>query len=216
MIILFDFDHTLFDKNKFFEKDLPDFIGVDRKKFIKIYNEFFKDPKTKQVNYDLEKHLDILGINNNQTRKKVEQFLGRASQYLKLGALDLLKNYQARGDEMYLVTFGNTKWQKTKVDQIKELDEFFNGRHKKFLEKDKYLALDFLKNKKEEIIIINDKPRESLKMAESLKKKFKKNVRLFIVKSVYSNNSSYQGKIYRDLRQLTHGLFSGNDVELKN
>jgi hypothetical protein len=114
---------------------------------------------------------------------------------------------------MYLVTFGNISWQKRKINQIKELSKYFNNRHRIFLEKDKESALDFLKNKNGEVIIINDKPEESLKMADVLKKKFRKASRLFVLKSVYSKNSKYKGKIYSDLREVINGLFAKNIIK---
>jgi hypothetical protein len=202
-IVIFDFDHTIFDTEKFFENDLPDFIGIDRKIFKKAYEKNFKVKKTKKVNYDLIKHLEILGVNNTETRKKIFRFLTNIRKYLMPGSIEFLEKIKKNGDELYLVTFGNIAWQKLKVNNIKKLKRYFNPKHRIFVDKNKIGALDFIKNKNKdkEVILINDNKKESLAM----KKFFGRKTKLFLISGVYSKN--YRGKVYKDLLEINKELF---------
>jgi hypothetical protein len=200
--VIFDFDHTLFDTDKFFKKDLPDFLGIDQLRFIKTAEKNFKNQKSKKVNYNLLKHLEILGVNNIGIRKKIFKFLTHIEKYLMPGTLELLEKIKRNGDELYLVTFGNIAWQKLKVNHLKKLNRYFNSKHKIFVDKDKIRALDFIKNKNREVILINDNKKESLAM----KKFFGKNTKLFLISGEYSKN--YKGQVYKDLREINKKLFN--------
>jgi hypothetical protein len=203
MIVVFDFDYTLFDRVKFFSADLPDAIGVDRKIFHKAYEKNFRNQKTGKVDYDLEKHLDILGINNLATLRKINQFMQTGEKYLMPGAVEILNNYKNRGDEMFLITFGNPLWQKKKIGKIEVLNKFFDDKHKIYNNKGKEKSVDFLKKKGQKIAIINDNLEESLKMKEAIGS----DCDLYLIKSRYSANLGYEGKLYKNLKELNKELF---------
>jgi len=203
MIVIFDFDHTLFDKKRFFEEDLPRVIGVDKEEFIKTYNENFKDDTTGKVNYSLEKHLEVLGKNDELSKKKINEFLKVADKYLKPGALELLEGFKMSGSDMYLVTQGNPEWQKMKIDQIKQLNKYFNDSHRVISDLNKEKTMEFFKNVNDEIVIINDKPDESLRMEKEIDRK----CRIYITDSEYSRDIKYEGKTFKNLEELGKEIF---------
>jgi hypothetical protein len=201
MVVIFDFDRTLFDVNTF-KKDLAKIIGVDYEKdYKKTYDRLFVDTGKNKTNYDLGVHLKELGKDDKITKKKIKIFLKISDQYLLPGALDLLDSIKKNGDELFLITFGNIAWQKEKVKSVKRLNKYFDNKHKIFVDKDKIKSLDFLKKQNKKLILINDNKKEGLAMKKFLGKETK----LFLVKGDYSE--SYKGRIYHNLKEIKKELF---------
>jgi len=100
---------------------------------------------------------------------------------------------------MVLLTRGNIEWQKAKVNKI--------GIKNKFeqiivTDRNKSEELGFLDDNSEEVIILNDKPHETIAMAEMIKKK----VKYYIIKSKHSNMLPPDERVY-ELREVINELY---------
>ncbi len=206
--VIFDFDHTLFDRKKFFEEDLPDLIGVGREKFLSSYEENFKDSETKKVDYDFNRHLELLGKNNDLVKEKINKFFKDLEKYLKPGAIELLKKLKINGDNLILVSFGNIAWQEQKIKNIKALAEYFD--------EDRLIITDQGKEEiiseyvgEEEVVIVNDKIEESLLMEKAIGRK----CQLCIIRGIYSKDKEFKGRLFEGLAEVEKELLPS---EIKN
>lgn len=191
MIIIFDFDYTLFDTVKF-RADLTGVLGVSAKKFAESYNKFFKRKKT---HYNFESHLEKLvkdgTIRKSEikaVKKRMFDVLNQINRYLFPEAENILKKFKEKGHALVLITCGDLKWQKAKLNKLK-IKKYFS----KIIITDgnKARCLGFIKKTRENIIIINDNARESFRMKKILGKG-----EIFLIKGPHSDNIKHKLNVY--------------------
>ncbi len=119
--IIFDLDYTLLDTKRFFN-GLARALGLSRKKFKQDYERFFS---VKKINYSLEKHLPLILADKKsaqavEVRNRLKNFWLEVNQYLYPEAENLLRDLKAKGYRLYLLTYGEPKWQQQKVERLKK------------------------------------------------------------------------------------------------
>jgi len=192
MIVVFDLDYTLLNTKKF-KAGLAQALGITARNFAR----YEQNTKNLGKNYNLDEHLVFLEKNqDSNVQKKIKNFFKNLDQYLFPEAEPILKAYQKKGAQLILATFGNKDWQKRKIDNLK-IKKYFN---KIILtNENKSKALDFLKNSKAEVLIINDKAKESLEIQKVLGKG-----KIFLITGPYTQDTEHQEKIitFKELLML--------------
>lgn len=154
MIVFFDFDDTLFDREKFISA-LAERMGLSKEKFLKDYNKYFKD---KNHPYSLKKHLDILG--KNSEKDDLKHFFSDLSEFVYPKAHKLIREYRRQADKLILLSYGDQELQNQKV-QGSGLAGYFD---KIIVTGDKAEVLKDWYSDKERMIFINDKSEENEKI----------------------------------------------------
>ena len=195
MIYIFDLDYTLLDTVKF-ENNLPAVLGVSKDDFDDTYEKYYRRG---QNPYNVYEHISFLAKekkikDRDQAKKNVLAMLKKLDEFIRPGTAGLLRRLKEKGQELILVTFGDLVWQKMKVKNL-HIRKYF----KRIIitDKDKVGTMEFLKNVKEKILIINDNARECVKFQEMLGKK----VKIYLIKGPYSKNIKHNMKEY-SLREL--------------
>jgi len=190
MIIIFDLDYALLDTIKF-KKDLAKVYSMSSKKWLVFYLDFLK----KYKNFNLEKFLEFIIKQEKLNQKDIEKikirfndFEKNINNYLFPKSSELVKKLAQKKNKLFLVSYGDKEWQKLKIEKLK-IKKYFS----KIIttDKNKEQLFDFLKNNKNDIIIINDNARESIAMQKTLK-----NSQLFLIKGPYSENVKHNLKTY--------------------
>ncbi len=151
MIVFFDFDDTLFDRNKFISA-LAGRMGLSRDEFLETYTRYFKDKKRP---YSCEKHLETLKRQDRWT--DVDSFLQDLSDFVHPEAHNLIRKYKTRADRAILLSYGEENFQKIKI-QASGLAGYFD---EVIVTQDKVAVLKHLISEKEKAIFINDKEEEN-------------------------------------------------------
>jgi len=187
MIIIFDLDYTLLDAKKL-KQGLAKALGLTAREFEKSYLEHFKN---KKINYNFEKHLQIL---DKKHTPQIDKFFKNLDQYLFPQSLNILKKLKTN-NKLILLSFGNKNWQKQKINNL-NIKKYFD----KIILTDKSKAeiLKQLQGTKDKILIINDNARETLEMQKTLK-----NAKVFLVKGVYANNCEHDLEV-KNLAELNN------------
>jgi len=157
-IYFIDFDHTLFDTDKFFWVDLRNKIlenGIN----ISCWDKSYK--KVRRDGYTLEKHINEIGktCNKNIEIGKLKDIIGNEfsdlKKYLFNDSVSFLKKLKHGGDKIYLLSFGNSDWQNYKVEGsgISNLfdDVFYQEKENAKIDK----ILEF-KNEAEKIVVVDN------------------------------------------------------------
>lgn len=184
MIVIFDLDYTLLDTESF-KKGLAKASNISLEDFERIYIKYFSHDTGRK--FTLAAHLRFLIKEKLVSREDKEKIklatsneIKKINKYLFPESEDLLKKFKAKNHYLILLTWGNKKWQKSKIDNLKikkYFDEIIT------VDKDKGDCIKFLEKKHEKILVINDNLKESLKLVNKLK-----NSELFLIKSRYSRN----------------------------
>ncbi len=154
MIIFFDFDDVLFNRNKFISA-LAGELGLSLDEFLRDYNNYFKK---KKKNYSLREHLKILG--KFYQREKWDLFFKDLSKFVYPGTREALSALQrGKTGKMILLSRGDKDFQEKKI-QGSGLRGFFE---EVIIASDKISFLSS-RNFKEEVIFINDKQEENKKI----------------------------------------------------
>ncbi|NCO79854.1 HAD family hydrolase [Candidatus Falkowbacteria bacterium] len=202
MIIIFDFDYTLFNPEKL-RQDIAKIFP--ERNFSDDYQKYFKD---KKISFSLNEYRAKLreesGLTENQLDQRmvaVEKLLKNSDKYLFPEALSLLEYYRRQGDRLVLLTFGNKSFQEMKVDNLGIKDLFDEVC---FVEDEKkvHSIIESLKDSGEKILIINDNAKESLEMMRKLGGQ----AELKLIKGPYSGNVEHQyqeGSLSDLLREIT-------------
>jgi len=202
MIIIFDFDYTLFNPEKL-RQDIAKIFP--ERNFSDDYQKYFKD---KKISFSLNEYRAKLreesGLTENQLDQRmvaVEKLLKNSDKYLFPEALSLLEYYRRQGDRLVLLTFGNKSFQEMKVDNLGIKDLFDEVC---FVEDEKkvHSIIESLKDSGEKILIINDNAKESLEMMRKLGGQ----AELKLIKGPYSGNVKHQyqeGSLSDLLREIT-------------
>lgn len=170
MIFIFDLDYTLFDSDKF-KKELAKAFRMSYERFDNDYKDLFV---CQGINYSIPRHLEKLekaGRIDRQLRDDIQvdlkNIFSDTSKYLYPGVFKMLKSIKKEGDYFLLVSFGETEFQKRKIENLRRIKHFFD----KIIvtDKQKERALKFLREYiNSPVIIVNDKVRESQRIQQML------------------------------------------------
>jgi phosphoglycolate phosphatase-like HAD superfamily hydrolase len=158
-----DFDHTLFDTDRFFWVDLRAALApwaIDAAQWEASYAEVWP------TGYSLEKHLEVLARKGGVTdaaiaamRRTIHESFGNLREYLFADVEPFLGRLQAAQIPCFLVSFGDPMWQATKVTRsglvpfFREI--FFTGRVQSKAEVVESLAGRFT-----QLTVVDNDPRE--------------------------------------------------------
>lgn len=204
MKVIFDLDYTLLDTKKF-KADLADVLGMTAEEFNKSYKENFSDPKE---NYSIEKHLKILGQENNELlKKRISNFLKGLDKFLYPESEKIIDLF-SKENELFMISYGDKGWQKMKLDNL-SIKKYFPDKNIIYADAQKEKFLEGLKEAREKKIIVNDNAREGLAMKKVL------GGELYLIDGPYTHNTEHKEKIYT-LEELEEKFFSSEQKrELK-
>ncbi|MBI4812068.1 HAD family hydrolase [Candidatus Falkowbacteria bacterium] len=192
MIIIFDLDYTLLDAAKF-KNGLAKVLGLSRKEFNLSYKKHFKN---KKINYNPERHLLILEKEGKKlplnAKKRVVCFLRNINKFLFSGAEEKIRKL-GKKNFLILLTLGDKSWQARKMKNLK-IKKYFDKII--LVDKHKTGALKFLKNKKDKILVVNDKAKETKEILKMI------NAKTFLIKGPYSKNIKHKFEIHKSIGQL--------------
>lgn len=109
MIVFFDFDDVLFDRDKFIQALIKRFFG-EEKKFLETYKKYFKD---KGEEYSLKKHLKILGLDCREDEYNL--FFRDLSEFVYPRAGQVLSWTRNKTEEIILLSRGDAEFQGKKI-----------------------------------------------------------------------------------------------------
>lgn len=119
MKIVLDFDHTLFDTEKFKQalQDRMAMFGVT----VDQFNYNYRIVKEQAGYYNYREHLRLLSqaeeLDENDLLLSFTEIINTASEYLFSDTLNFLDKLKAiTGSELYLLTFGQDEFQQAKVE----------------------------------------------------------------------------------------------------
>lgn len=189
MIVIFDLDYTLFNTNKL-KKDIAKVLNINIEQYNNICKKFFTDKNLVYNPYELLRILKrekcIPSIKDY--KEKIENLLKHANKYLYNGALAAVKKFNKRGHKLVLLSIGYKEWQYKKIRGLK-IKKYFNKIV--ILEKEKHKNLEFLKNNKDKILIINDNADELSDMKRAIGK-----CEVCLIHGPYSNNIKHKFNAY--------------------
>lgn len=120
MLIILDFDYTLFDTARFKDALVAalEKCGPTREEVLQSYSDVVNRPG-KGYDYDPDVQLELLSARltcpTAEVRADLDAVARRAGDFVYLGATDFLKSLRARGHRLVLLTLGNDVWQRLKV-----------------------------------------------------------------------------------------------------
>jgi phosphoglycolate phosphatase-like HAD superfamily hydrolase len=160
---ILDFDHTLFDTDRFFWVDLRAAFArwaIDAAQWEASYAEVWP------TGYSLEKHLDVLARKGGVTdaavaamRRTLDESFGDLRAYLFADVEPFLDRLRAEQIPCFLVSFGDPTWQSTKVTRaglvpfFREI--FFTGRVQSKAE-----VVESLAGRFPQLTVVDNDPRE--------------------------------------------------------
>ncbi len=123
MKFVFDLDYTLLDTVKFKEAlaDAVTSCGVSRERYEETYQAIVRR-EGKVYDYDPDVHLSALKDDLSDpaaladARRRIAGVLASTEKYLYPGAAELLRELRKHGARLELLTLGNEKWQRAKVE----------------------------------------------------------------------------------------------------
>ena len=161
-VYFIDFDHTLFDTDRFFRVDFKDFLlgwGIDEELWDKSYKV------TRNMGYALEKHileaqkLGDLDLNIQKFKDILEKEFSDLSKYLYPDVIEFLKKAKRSGATLYLLSFGDPSWQHYKV-KSSGIANYFAEKFYQTKEGTKADKILEFRDKFGEIIYIDDREQE--------------------------------------------------------
>lgn len=162
MKIIFDFDNTLFNRDRFMQ-ELARIFGLSYSDFLASYHHFFKE---RNKFYHPYEHLRLLAeqkeVSFEQEKKKVEKFLEDSAEFLYPYSIPTLQAVKNSGAKMFLLSKGDQEFQSTKINNC-GIAQLFD---KIIVTEDKISSLKAWRG--EQLIFINDKKEEN----ERVKKEF--------------------------------------------
>ncbi|MFA6603881.1 MAG: HAD family hydrolase [Patescibacteria group bacterium] len=131
MKIVFDLDYTLLDTAKFKEALAEAYTsqGVSRERYEETYRAVVKR-EGKVYDYDPEVQLKMLGADLGgpeavaEVRRRIGDVLASTEKYLYPGSRELLAELRRHGGKLALMTLGNEKWQRAKIEHSGLADLF--------------------------------------------------------------------------------------------
>ena len=208
MTILFDLDYTLMDTAKLHDGLAEIF---DREDYRSDYQNLFKD---KGINFNADKYLEILKqqgrideARESELKRGLAELMGGLDNFLKPGAIEVLKSFKQAGDKLVLITFGNKKWQAEKVKHL-SIVEYFDQIFFDERNKSKSEFLKILGESGEEVLIINDNFSE----AAEIKKLLGERAELRLVKGKYNQDAEPN---IENLSELIKGKEKNKELNLR-
>lgn len=200
MLIVFDFDYTLFDTKKF-RYSISEAFGFSEKYFLETYENYFLYPE--KINYNFYKHVSFLIADHlidrkegERVKKNIIELLKRVDDFVFPEVENILKKLKESNNELVLLTYGDIVWQKIKLKNL-GIKKYFN---RVFItDKPKITSLDNYKKQKGRKIIINDNINENLK----LKNKFP-DWEIYLVNGPHANSVEHNFKKYTLEEILQH------------
>jgi len=191
MIIIFDLDHTLINSEKF-KNCLPGIFKLTKKRFLCEIDIYFKGKKDL---YSPLKHA-VLRYKNGKinkksyvkTKNKLFYLAKSTNSYVYSDADRLLKKLRQKNNYLLLLSHGNCQWQRLKIKGL-HIKGYFDRII--ITDKKKTAALKFLKNKKEDILIVNDNSLENKEMLDFLGRG-----RAILIKSTHSYEIKHNYKLH--------------------
>jgi FMN phosphatase YigB (HAD superfamily) len=189
MIFVFDLDHTLLNAEKY-KLALSRIFKMNKQEYSESYYRLFGEKKDL---YNPYIHLQLLietGVIDAELavdcKQRIKKALTLINDFLEPTAEDLLKKLKCQKNTLILITHGNISWQREKIKHLK-LKKYFT----KIIitNKNKVDSFKFLRNSKEEILIINDNARENQAIL-----KFLSNAQALLIKGIHSNNIKHNYK----------------------
>ncbi len=119
MRIFIDFDDVIFNAKKFKKDLIKVFIknGISRPEFNRSYRGFSGNPRRKPGCYDPQEQIDFLSSEKDIDRKKlmkdIDSLMVDLKKYVFKDSYKFIKHFPKK--ELYLVTYGNKKFQEKKV-----------------------------------------------------------------------------------------------------
>jgi FMN phosphatase YigB (HAD superfamily) len=141
MKIVFDLDYTLMDTAKFKEAlaEAVTACGVSRERYEETYRSIVKR-EGKVYDYDPDVHIESLRQDfpdadaAAEARRGIDKVVADSDKFLFPGSAELLKELRREGRELVLLTLGNERWQRRKVEHSGLRDYFdeviATGKHK--------------------------------------------------------------------------------------
>lgn len=157
MLIFFDFDDTLFDRNKFL-LSLAKKMGLSYEDFLHSYNKNFK---SKKKNYSLKQHLKILNLETKT--EKLDLFLSDLTRFVLPGAVSCLKKARSKASQVILLSQGDKEFQAQKI-KASGLIKYFDTI---IITSDKVKALKPWQDKDSLLVVVNDKQEENIEIKKT-------------------------------------------------
>ncbi|OGF23316.1 hypothetical protein A2Y83_00660 [Candidatus Falkowbacteria bacterium RBG_13_39_14] len=194
MLYIFDLDYTLLDCVKL-KSYLAEILGVKEEIYNDTYKSYFTD---KGELYSFFKHGDLLNADAKMKTDFIvsaarEKIKSRLDKYLFPEAEIVLKKLKSNGHKLLLLTYGDIKWQKYKVENL-GIKKYFDNIAYTDQKKGKF---DFRHIKEDDVIIVNDNARECVEMSKHFP-----NARILLVEGPYSNNAEhdFEARALEELR----------------
>ncbi len=162
MLIILDFDHTLFNTSKF-KKELFSCLadlGIDSNLFTNTYHQVVNRQQG-SYDWDINVHLQCLQKDTNfpleAGKKRIEEVINGSAKYLYSDAKWFLKRLNEDNHKLLLASWGNVDFQKKKIQ---------NTGIKKYFErvilsqKSKKQSLERVIKDADQLIFITDNPKE--------------------------------------------------------
>lgn len=118
-ICFLDFDHTLFDTDKFFHIDVRErflALGIDITLWERTYEEVCLS------GYTLEKHIETISASSGQQfplqemRGIIQNEFSNLEHYLFPDVVPFLQSFDETQAHLAILSFGNPEWQKYKIE----------------------------------------------------------------------------------------------------
>ena len=191
MIFIFDLDHTLMNSGKF-KDGLPKIFGLSKGAWRNSVKKHF----AKELDlYSPLKHAEMCyesgEINKKQLfilEKRLRLLASNASRYLFPDVERLLGYLCQENNYLILLSHGDKKWQRLKIKEL-PIKKYFDKVI--ITDKSKIKAINFLKRKSDDIVIVNDNARENREMINFLRRG-----RAILIKSIHSQEIKHNHKIY--------------------
>lgn len=124
-----DFDHTIFNSMKFNEEryKILQKYGINIEEQIKLEKQITQDSgKLIDLDYVYSKISDKYNLQKKEILGELHQIIDNCYKYLYNDTIEFLKYLKQRGNEVYLLTWGNKKYQEQKV-MASKIKEYFDG-----------------------------------------------------------------------------------------
>jgi FMN phosphatase YigB (HAD superfamily) len=191
MIFVFDLDHTLLNAEKF-KLALSRIFKMSRQEFRVSYYQLFgkrRDLYNPYIHLQLLTKAGMIDAELVTTcKQKIDKTLMRLDDFLEPTAENLLIKLKRHKHILILISHGNISWQREKIKHLK-LKKYFTRII--ITNKNKVDSFKFLRNSREEILIVNDNAQENRAALKLLP-----NVRALLIKGIHSNNIKHNYKEY--------------------
>lgn len=168
MILVIDFDYTLFDAKEF-EKKLFNSLAD-----LSISADLFQSTYTETVNrhpdrydYDIYYQLKLISqarnIDIELAARKIKICIIGCREYLYSDSVSFLEKIRPIASRLILITHGNEEWQRRKVVGC-QLEKYFDQIIFSLKSKVDIFSELFLTGEQEAVFLVNDKPTENTKI----------------------------------------------------